>query len=923
MGKEPIKSSAAVAAAVKAGPYKVTPISPDAVKDLICAKMSDAGSWSALLFDWNGNHFFDEKMKSSCDSWQGSVQNYNDAIINYYKTKIASAAPDGDKNIPSCLSDGDAASGQLLFNPIGTRNIVPKTCLATNSQIESLKNKMDSAFALASAAVTVANADAAVSDAQKALDDSKCQQNPNLVDSTNDNPAADFVTQYKKEHPGQAVPTCQQFRDAVNAATAAQKQAEETAKAAGAGGNACSFTDGDFSACLLGIMASIVAKIVTIILGVVAGILYLANYLLGWSTYVTVFQFGNLIGNSEGLLAAWGVLRDVANILLLFGFIFMGISTILNLSHSEYTAKRALPTLIIFALLLNFSLLAAEAVIDVSNAVATSIYMQAGGDCSQSNLLECATDKGIGGTVMQLSGVGSAFSASWAGGINTATTEVVIVIGLTIFLLITAIVLFAAAIMLIIRAVMLGLLMVTSPIGFAGMAIPPLNGVSKLWWKQLISQATFAPVYFLIAFVSLKMMEGIVKALDTSGKTSEQNLAAVFSSSVVGGGSSNASVGITFALLIGFMVAALMFAKKSSAIGTNYALKSAGGLAFGSLGFVGRNTVGRAAYRTAEGLNKTAFGRTALGTFTANRLGKAGKGSFDFRGGGGGAALAGAAGLGVASKGGYSDAVHARQEAQEKRAKDLKNTQAELDKIDALKGTEIPAAERAITEDEPRHRAELATLQKQLNAQREANGDPANSPELDSDRNQISADKTEFESAQNMSKTLQEKADQARSSGNVEQGTALQAKADKAAKQTEALKAALNDKEASLQKKLDKKLEPILQKITAENDRFSALKQKKVELEAELRVTIQAPKRQFANAIHKPGPLGRSFGLLTGVDNVGDHHAAEAILRELDKSENQKLLDALGNTKASLDGAGHAPAPVTTGGGPTITPGAH
>ena len=73
VGKEPIKPSAAVDAAIKAGPYKLTQISPEAVRVLICAKMSDAGSWSALVFDWNGNHFFDEKMKDSCDAWQVTV----------------------------------------------------------------------------------------------------------------------------------------------------------------------------------------------------------------------------------------------------------------------------------------------------------------------------------------------------------------------------------------------------------------------------------------------------------------------------------------------------------------------------------------------------------------------------------------------------------------------------------------------------------------------------------------------------------------------------------------------------------------------------------------------------------------------------------------------------------------------------------
>ncbi len=65
------------------------------------------------------------------------------------------------------------------------------------------------------------------------------------------------------------------------------------------------------------------------------------------------------------MLIAWGILRDIGNIVILFGFILMGVMMILDLE--SFNVRKALPRLLIFAVLLNFSLFASEAVVDVAN----------------------------------------------------------------------------------------------------------------------------------------------------------------------------------------------------------------------------------------------------------------------------------------------------------------------------------------------------------------------------------------------------------------------------------------------------------------------------------------------------------------------------------------------------------------------------
>lgn len=472
----------------------------------------------------------------------------------------------------------------------------------------------------------------------------------------------------------------------------------------------CNLTESGLGACIASIMGYIVAAIESVILFIVAGILGLANYLLGWTIYITVFQFGNLMGNSEGLLAAWRIVRDVGNILLLFGFIFMGISTILNLPHSEFTAKRALPTLIIFALLMNFSLLVTEGVIDVSNAFATSIHDQiTGGEICEAgeSQLGCALNEGIGGRLMQMSGVAGVFDVSenWnAANGGNGVTKAIIYAGLIIFVVITTLVLVAAAVMLIIRALVLAFLMVTSPIGFAGMAIPPLQEVAKKWWDELICQATFAPVYFLLVLVSFKLMEGVMKALGTGGNQSTENLASIFGTALDGGKVSNITIGITFALMIGFMIASLMFAKKSSCIGSGVAIKAGGSFAFGGLAFAGRHTAGRASLLAANRIRTSRFGQTGIGRMAFNVANKGASSSFDYRQGGWGreTLTKGVGDLGKVRKSVQHGMHGIEKDAKERKvkyAKEIGQTHAEAHREDELKKNRIAEeAARAATE---------------------------------------------------------------------------------------------------------------------------------------------------------------------------------------------------------------------------------
>lgn len=381
-------------------------------------------------------------------------------------------------------------------------------------------------------------------------------------------------------------------------------------KVAGFEGPTTSAVNSSLGKCLIDdIVGCLINTIAYLILQFANLLLALAGTLFNWVIVKTVFGFSTFLGNSPGLLIAWGILRDVGNMLLLFGFIFIGITMILDL-HS-YPAKKTLPRLIIFAILMNFSLFAAEAVIDTSNVLSSVMYTQAntdscdydeaaqtvGSQAGVDNLTSdenCFLNKGIAGKIMEVTGVSGIFDTS--NGENTYSNAVVLLM-LALFATVATVVLFAGAIMLIIRAVTLVFLMVLAPIGFAALAIPPLEKSGKEWWNRLIHQSFFAPIYLLLIFISLK-----IGAAVTGGSTATlANAIAQPHSSVMG-------IILAFSLVIGFLIASLIMAKKFGAMGASFAINTAtglttrvmGGAVLGGAGFVGRQTLGRGSDKVAR-----------------------------------------------------------------------------------------------------------------------------------------------------------------------------------------------------------------------------------------------------------------------------------------------------------------------------------
>ncbi len=378
----------------------------------------------------------------------------------------------------------------------------------------------------------------------------------------------------------------------VSETTATDAKGNVTSVAAAPAVQSCSLNPSTWGDCLIGWVA-IIALLAVEFIGF---FLSLIGAFFNWVVVITVFQFGLYFGNSQGLLTAWGILRDIGNIVLIFGFIFMGLLMILDLNPAS--TRKSIPTLIIVALLLNFSLFGAEAVIDISNVLSAAIYNQAGqgslcnpGSGSPSNNQPCSTNVGISSEILQaaglsnlfdtasqssglISGVSNVLSTSFSDAVKSFaagnnTQKLIAFIGLAIFMGITCFVLLFGAILLVIRAIVLVLVLILSPVGLVALAIPPLNSQWTRWSKTLISQAFYAPVYLLLILVSLKIMLSLQRTF--ANGSSATTILGVFTS----GKSDYGSAILFFALVTGFMIASQMVAKSMGAIGADFASKSA------------------------------------------------------------------------------------------------------------------------------------------------------------------------------------------------------------------------------------------------------------------------------------------------------------------------------------------------------------
>ncbi|MBY0538741.1 hypothetical protein K2P47_05095 [Patescibacteria group bacterium] len=314
------------------------------------------------------------------------------------------------------------------------------------------------------------------------------------------------------------------------------------------------------------------------------------NYIIG---------FGEMYRDRTGetIDALWGTVRDIFNLTFIFGLVYIGFKMILDSSDSS--ARKMLVSLIAAALLVNFSLFITKFVVDFSNIAATQIY----------NAFEpvgvdgAAVELSITNGFMTMMGVNSMLGYEYvAGGSFTY------VFGILIVFSILAYVFLAGAVMIIIRFVVLNIYMVFSPFMFLGWVFPALQGYSRDYWSGFLRQAFFAPAFIFMLYLSY-VVAGNFPVQRNLDRIFNPNLTTV---------TDYADTIPYFAMVIVFLCASMIVAKKMGAHGSTAAISIGNKLRGGAQGMLYRNTGGRLAKGAMNVMDRTGmsnnyFGRSLRG----------------------------------------------------------------------------------------------------------------------------------------------------------------------------------------------------------------------------------------------------------------------------------------------------------------------
>lgn len=398
------------------------------------------------------------------------------------------------------------------------------------------------------------------------------------------------------------------------------------------------FGDGfSLGSCIAGVGISAVSgamdAIGVAVFALVGWILVAAGFVLKFSVDLSVVHMAEHVKGLAAVKLGWVAFRDLANMAFIFVLLFSAISTILRID--TYGAKRILPKLVIVALLLNFSFYFTGIIIDASNVVAVgftdNINCTTGtGAAAVTN--KCSMAEGIM-QALNLQSVANPDSMK-KGGLSEPFLIFIFTILGSAFMFITACIFFTVAVLLVTRFVVLIFILILSPLAFVSMIIPGAS-ITKKWQKTLISQALFAPLFFVLMWFVLTVISDN-KFKDVLGGDRGSFTDAFNAQNLTVAGTSMRIV-LNFIIVTVFEIAALVIAKSMASEGgpavskmVGFATKAARGAVLGGAAYAGRNTIGRLANsQTVRNVASRSDLMTAgLNKVAAANFGAGGKGGF-------------------------------------------------------------------------------------------------------------------------------------------------------------------------------------------------------------------------------------------------------------------------------------------------------
>lgn len=324
------------------------------------------------------------------------------------------------------------------------------------------------------------------------------------------------------------------------------------------------------------------------LLRIFSWITWIGGTFLNTVLLVTVVNMSGIVEKTSAIQDGWKIIRDLSNIAFIFVLLYISISTILDLGVNT---GKALRSVVIAALFINFSFFFAATIIDVSNILTLHLYDQiltpsnqsatgTSSDVNSDTDPNSRSSVGLSGKMLEKLGVptqvfsfpdDAELNNTW----NNLGTFFVKILGGIFLLIVSSFIFIAAGIMFLYRFVIFVFLLIFSPIAFLGMILPQTKSTASAWWKSLTDNALFAPVYMVLTFIALEIVGSLHTQISAVANSSNQKILL------------DPTAFLNFVIVAAFLLGSLIISKKYATASAGTATSLAGKAVFGKYGLGG------------------------------------------------------------------------------------------------------------------------------------------------------------------------------------------------------------------------------------------------------------------------------------------------------------------------------------------------
>lgn len=232
------------------------------------------------------------------------------------------------------------------------------------------------------------------------------------------------------------------------------------------------------------IAQAIIGSLLGLIVFLAQGVLAIGIALLNGAINFTLSGAVSLTNpaKNEIIRIGWTLIRDFVNIGFILGLVYIGLATALRTAGFEL--KKVFPWFLIMALLINFTPVISGVVVDAANMV-TKFFL--GAMANWSLLGEVYS--------LQITAIGDLFGGiSW---VPVAKLAFLVAFGF-----VAGFVLIVFAVLLLLRAIIIPLLVIFSPLAFLAYIFPQTRGLFKKWWGQLLQWSFIGAVGGFFLYLS-------------------------------------------------------------------------------------------------------------------------------------------------------------------------------------------------------------------------------------------------------------------------------------------------------------------------------------------------------------------------------------------------------------------------------------